>query len=55
MSTFTAVPSQQHSSSADTTDEMLGTHFDDLAERDYLKDDQSSHRRYHHRYEDLLM
>ena len=28
---------------------------DDLAIRQYLKNDQSAHRRFHHLYEDLLM
>jgi hypothetical protein len=47
--------SNQHDGCAESTDEMLGDHFDNLASRQYLKDDQSSHRRFQHLYEDLLM
>lgn len=55
MDTDTAAPSQHNSSPAKTSDEILDCHFDHLASRRYLKADQSSHRRFHHLYEDLLM
>jgi len=47
--------SHQHADSVESTHEMLGGHFENLLARRYLKDDQSSHRRFHHLYEDLLM